>query len=182
MAYKTRQEVLAQQTLREALKKIEAPASTGAVVEAAIKVFFEAEEEAWRPYPEAIETLKQLKSQPYRLGLYSNATDDLLIQRLVNRCGLRPYLSPTFSSAGWGWRKPRPEGFELIAKRWELPPQAVAVVGDDLEADIAGAQNAGMPGIWLRRETATSQANEAAIQPAATISNLLDLPAVLARL
>ena len=182
MAHETRQEVLAQQILREALKKIEAPASTGAVVEAAIKIFFEAEEEAWRPYPEAIETLKQLKSQPYRLGLYSNATDDLLIQRLINRCGLRPYLSPTFSSAGWGWRKPRPEGFELIAKRWELPPQTVIVVGDDLEADIAGAQNAGMPGILLLREGATPQASGAAIQPAATISTLLELPTVLAQL
>lgn len=179
LAYKSQQEILAQQILRETLKKIEAPASTGAVVEAAIKIFFEAEEAAWRPYPDTIETLKQLKGQQYRLGLYSNATDDLLIQRLVNRSGLRPYLAPTFSSAGWGWRKPRPEVFELITQRWELPPQAVVVVGDDLEADIAGAQNAGMQGILLARADALAQAMP---QPSATISSLSELPAALARL
>jgi putative hydrolase of the HAD superfamily len=181
-ALQTRQEITAQQTLREVLKKIEAPASTGATVEAAIKTFFGPEEETWQLYPEVIETLKELKSQQYRLGLYSNATDDALIQRLVNRSGLRPYLSPTFSSAGWGWRKPRPEVFELIAQRWGLSPQEVTVVGDDLEADIAGAQQAGMPGILLLRDRAASGLHAKVIQPAATLSSLMELPAVLTRL
>lgn len=179
-ATQTRQEIVAQETLRQVLKKIEAPASTGAVVEAAIKIFFEPEEASWQLYPDTIETLKQLQSRPYRLGLYTNATDDLLIQRLVNRNSLRPYLSPTFSSAAWGWRKPRREGFELIAQRWGLPPEAVVVVGDELEADIQGAQNAGMAGILLAREGMTP--DHPAIRPTATIHSLAELPAALEQL
>jgi HAD superfamily hydrolase (TIGR01549 family) len=176
-AFQTQQEIVAQQILREVLKKIEAPASTGPTVEAAIKIFFGPEEEAWQPYPDAIEILKQLQSRRYRLGLYSNATDDLLIQRLVNRCGLRPYLSPTFSSAGWGWRKPRPEGFNLIAQRWGLLPEEVAVVGDDLEADIQGAHNAGMTGILVVRNG--SGPDQPSIQPTAIIHTLSELPATI---
>jgi FMN phosphatase YigB (HAD superfamily) len=179
-ASQTQQEIVAQESLRQALKKIEAPASTGAVVEAAIKIFFGPEEDIWQLYPDTVETLKQLKSRGYRLGLYSNATDDFLIQRLVNRNGLRPYLSPTFSSAGWGWRKPRREGFDLIAQRWGLPLETVVVVGDDLEADIQGAQNAGMPGILLAREGVTS--DHSAIRPTAVIRSLSELPAAIEQL
>ncbi len=175
-AHQTRQEVTAQETLRNVLEKIGAPATTGSLVEAAIKIYFEPEEAAWQSYPEAVETLKQLKSQGYRLGLYSNATDDPFIQRLVNRQGLRPWLSPAFSSAGWGWRKPRPEPFELIARRWGLAPAEIVVVGDTLNADILGAHNAGMFSILVTMDEAPSNADNRHIRPTATAERLSMLP------
>lgn len=168
----TQTEISAQDSLRRALKRIQAPASAEAAVEGAIKVFFGPEEAAYRPFPDAIDTIKTLKAQGCRLGLYSNATDDKLVQRLINQHGLRPYLSPTFSSAGCGWRKPKPEPFSLIAQRWHLPAAQVAVVGDTLGADILGAQNAGMTGILIQRD---SQVAPSPIQPAATINQLAEL-------
>jgi HAD superfamily hydrolase (TIGR01662 family) len=182
VAQETQTEVLAQQSLIEALKKIAAPAAAEALVEAAIKVYFAPEEAASVAYPDAAETLKQLKSHGYRLGLYSNATDDKLIQRLVNQIGLRPWLSPTFSSAGWGWRKPKPEPFALIAARWGLTPAEVVVVGDSLTADIQGAQNAGMPGILVTMDEAPANAAHRHIQPTAVAESLSILPALVAQL
>jgi HAD superfamily hydrolase (TIGR01549 family) len=182
VAYETQIEVTAQHSLRAALQKISAPASTGPLVEAAIKVYFGPEEEVWQNYPDTIDTLKRLKSQGYRLGLYSNATDDPLIQRLINRNGLRPWLSPTFSSAGWGWRKPKREPFDLIAGRWSLPPHEVAVVGDTLNADVLGAHNAGMPGILVTMDEASSNAGHRHIQPEAIAGNLAALPEIVAQL
>ena len=182
IALQTQSEVLARETLRNALAKIEAPASTGAIVEAALKIYFGPEEETYQPYPDAVDTLKSLKKQGYRLGLYSNATDDPLVQRLINRNGLRPWLSPTFSSAGWGWRKPKREPFDLIAQRWGLPPQEVVVIGDTLQADILGAQNAGMKSILVTMNEAPSNADNGHIQPMAVAKNLSVLPEIIARL
>ncbi len=182
LAQETQLEVTAQQSLRETLQKLEASASAEALVEAAIKIYFAPEEAAYAAYPDAAETLKQLKSRGYRLGLYSNATDDKLIQRLVNQGGLRPWLSPTFSSAAWGWRKPRREPFDLIAGRWGLAPAEVVMVGDTLQADILGAQNAGMPGILATMDEAPSNADHRHIQPAAVAETLSALPEIIAQL
>lgn len=184
LALETQTEVPAQQSLSQALKKVDAPpaAAAGTLLEAAIKVYFTLEENAWVVYPDTVDTLKQLKSRGYRLGLYSNATDDKLIQRLVNQGGLRPWLSPTFSSAGWGWRKPRPEPFELIAGRWGLAPADVVVVGDTLSADILGAQNAGMAGILVTMNEPTFNSQYRHIQPAAVAETLSALPGIVAQL
>ena len=184
LANQTHVEVLATQTLRDTLDKIEAPPATKTKVmlEAAIKTYFEPEQAAWQVYVDTIETLNLLKQQGYRLGLYSNASDDRLIQRLVNENRLRPHLSITFSSAGWGWRKPKPEPFELIANRWELLPEEIVVVGDTLNADILGAQNAGMPGILVTMRESPSNDDNRHIKPTATAERLSALPGLIANL
>ncbi|MEW5960695.1 MAG: HAD family hydrolase [Chloroflexota bacterium] len=182
LARRTQTEISAQDSLRLALQRIEAPVSAQALLEPAIKVHFGPEEVAWQPYPDTAETLRQLRGQGYRLGLYSNATDDPLIQRLVNQGGLRPWLSPTFSSAGWGWRKPRPEPFQLIARRWGLSPQEVVMVGDTLEADILGAHNAGMLSILATMDEAPSNEHNRHIRPTAVAGRLSDVPEIVSRL
>lgn len=183
-AAETLTEITAQQSLSRTLTAIGAPpvALAPAMLEAAVKVFFEPEQAAWRRYPEAIEVLKALKTEGYCLGVYSNATDDPLIQRLINQNGLRPYLSITFSSAGWGWCKPRPEPFQLIARRWALPPAQVVVIGDTLNTDILGAHNAGMPGILVTMNESPANKAHRHIQPTATAGRLDLLPALIAQL
>lgn len=181
-ASRTQTEVLAQECLHNALESIDAPASTRRLVEAAIKIYFEPEEAAWQSYPDAVDTVKLLRDQGYRLGLYSNATDDAFVQRLINRSRLRPGLSPVFSSAKWGWRKPKPEPFELIAGRWRLSPQEIVVVGDTLNADILGAQNAGMHSILMTIDEADSNDDNRHIQPTAIADSLSDLSQIIAQL
>ncbi len=46
--------------------------------------------------------------------------------------------------------KPSPVFFEAAAKELDLPPACIAVVGDDLESDVAGARAAGMIGVAVR--------------------------------
>lgn len=179
LADETQTEFLAQESLRQALRKIGAPPSAESLAEAAIKIYFAPEEAAYQPYPDAPETLKRLQSQGYRLGLYSNATDDKLVQRLVNQAYLRPFLSPTFSSAGCGWRKPKRESFDLIARRWGLAPEQIVVVGDTLNADILGAQNAGMRGILVTMDESPANEKHRHIQPAAIAENLSALPEII---
>jgi putative hydrolase of the HAD superfamily len=171
-ANQTHTEVTAQASLRVALQEINAPATAEAMVEAAVKIYFEPEEARWERYPDTEAALKQLAGQNLKLGLFSNATDDLLVQRLVNRHKLRPWLSPVFSSAGWGWRKPMPEPLHLIAGCWGLPPGQIVMVGDTLNADILGAHQAGMRSILVTMDEAPTNADNRHITPTAVAGSL----------
>jgi len=121
VAYRTQREVTCTDSLRVALEQIEAPPEAFPLVAEAVRVCFGPEEAAWKAYPDAKATLKQLYMQGYQLGLLSNATDDPFIQRLVNRLELRPWLSPTFSSAGLGM------AFHDHLE-WVIPSVRVAVI------------------------------------------------------
>jgi putative hydrolase of the HAD superfamily len=177
VAYRTDREVTCAESVRAALQKVAAPPEAGALVPEAVRVYFEPEEAAWKAYPDAKATLKHLSEQGHRLGLLSNATDDAFIQRLVNRLELRPWISPTFSSAGLGLRKPLREPFDLILSRWNLPPESVVMIGDTLDADILGAHNTGMRGILIAAdEAASNDDHRSTIIPDATITALSELP------
>jgi HAD superfamily hydrolase (TIGR01549 family) len=117
------------------------------LIDGAVNAFFAFEESYWRPYPEAQATLHQLSERGYRLALISNATYDPLIQRLVDKGDLRKWLDISLSSAGVGFRKPNPQIFQKVLDHWGFTPPHVAMVGDTLQFDVLGAQNAGMKGI-----------------------------------
>jgi phospholysine phosphohistidine inorganic pyrophosphate phosphatase len=44
--------------------------------------------------------------------------------------------------------KPSPAYFRMVLEQLDLPPNRVAMIGDDVEADVRGAQRVGMQG-WL---------------------------------
>lgn len=46
--------------------------------------------------------------------------------------------------------KPSPAFFEAAARELGLPPERIAVIGDDLEGDVLGARQAGMVGVAVR--------------------------------
>jgi HAD superfamily hydrolase (TIGR01458 family) len=62
--------------------------------------------------------------------------------------------------------KPSPAFFEAAAKELDLPPSRIAVVGDDLESDVAGAKAAGMIGVAVRTGKYRPQDEERARQAA----------------
>ncbi|MFQ5575706.1 MAG: HAD family hydrolase [Anaerolineae bacterium] len=184
VARRSQAEFLMRNGILKALQAVEAPQRAGRFATEATRVFFEAEEALHRPFPDAVETLKTLHARQIKLGILSNATDDALIQRLVNRNGLRPWVSPVFSSAGLGRQKPGAEPFRLIAKRWEMPPAQIAVVGDTPATDILGAKNAGMRSILIIRSpnqepVPLPYTSQSPIQPDDAIHALAELPGLI---
>ena len=182
-ARETRREVTAEDSMRWFLGHFGIHDPTPDLLFGAIDAFFACEEARWFAYPEAIPMLRTLSSRGLRLGMLSNATHDPLIQRLVDRLGFRPWLEPVLSSAGTGIRKPDPAAFTPILEAWALPPEAVVMVGDTLEADVLGAQWAGMRAIWFRsREDARQEGSTSLPEaqppavPDATITCLDELP------
>lgn len=176
----TQQEVLMQDTIMKALQRINAPRHAIQMAQEGTRFFFQAEELAYTPIAEAKQTLKKLYLNGYKIGIMANAAEDGLVQRLVNDYDLRPWVSPVLSSASLGWRKPNPAGLTLIARRWPLSPSEILVVGDELETDILGAQQAGMPSVLMTgakgKALMTAQMTpDKQIKPEATLQHLSEL-------
>ena len=187
-ARETMREVTAEDSMRWSFRQFGIHDPGPELLFGAIDAFFACEEARWFAYPEAVPMLRTLSSRGLRLGMFSNATHDPLIQRLVDRLGFRRWLDPALSSAGTGIRKPDPAAFTPILQAWALPPEAVVMVGDTLEADILGARRAGMRAVWFRsREDARQEGNadrpdtQLPAVPDATITCLDELPPALRR-
>jgi len=73
--------------------------------------------------------------------------------------------------------KPAPSFFESAAESLGLPPEHLAVVGDDIRGDIQGAQNAGMHGLLVRTGKFSPADLDLGIAPDAVLHSIADLPA-----
>jgi HAD superfamily hydrolase (TIGR01458 family) len=77
--------------------------------------------------------------------------------------------------------KPAPGFFALAVAALGLPPGRVAAVGDDVEADVAGAQAAGLRGVLVRTgKFREAGLRESGVRPDAVLDSVADLPALLA--
>jgi HAD superfamily hydrolase (TIGR01458 family) len=73
--------------------------------------------------------------------------------------------------------KPSPAFFEAAARELGLPPERIAVVGDDLESDVAGARAAGMLGVAVRTGKYRPQDEERACQAAdVVLDSIAEVP------
>jgi HAD superfamily hydrolase (TIGR01662 family) len=154
------------------------PAET---LEPVLQGFYTVTQAHWLVEPEAVPTLQTLQQKGYRLGLVSNAGDDADVQTLVDKAGIRRYFDRILTSAAEGIRKPNPRIFQPLLDYWGITPGKVAMVGDTLGADILGARNAGLFGIWISRraDTPANRSHSDTIQPDATIASLNELPGLL---
>jgi HAD superfamily hydrolase (TIGR01549 family) len=128
--------------------------------------------------------LRQLRAR-VPLALCSNFTDAETALRVLDEAGLREALDPVVISEAVGWRKPRREIFEAVARGLGVSPGEVLHVGDNLDADVGGAATLGMRTAWLTRRVADPEAarrSHGGPLPDFTLADLAELPALLDRL
>jgi FMN phosphatase YigB (HAD superfamily) len=95
----------------------------------------------WELYPDTLSTLSALRDAGCRLGCVSNTNDGAHVQRMIDYCGLRPWLSPIYTSEEIGLRKPHPYLFQMVLDGWQLSPPEVVMVGDTLDADASSSRS-----------------------------------------
>ena len=149
-----------------------------------LKSMFAVSEAHWKAEPDAIPTLELLRRRGYRLAIVSNAGDDADVQMLIDNAGIRPYFDYIITSAAAGVRKPNPRIFNMALEALGIGPHQAVMIGDLLEADVLGAHNAGLPGIWISRRASPNSAlaHDGTIVPDAEIKTLAELPEVLEKL
>ncbi len=98
----------------------------------------------------ALELLDRLAPH-YRLHLLTNGYADTQLQK-VEGTGMEHYLELIITSDRAGTRKPDPAFFEHALICLEAKKEEVLMVGDDVEADIIGAQEYGIDQVLFDQE------------------------------
>ena len=76
--------------------------------------------------------------------------------------------------------KPSPEFYRAALDLLGLPPSQVAIVGDDVEADVAGGMALGMKGILVRTgKFRQEELARSCVRPDAVIDSLAEIPQLL---
>lgn len=73
--------------------------------------------------------------------------------------------------------KPSPDFFQAALTELELPPQQVAIIGDDIDTDIGGGQSAGLTGILVKTgKYRKAYADNSQVIPDLTLLSIAELP------
>jgi putative hydrolase of the HAD superfamily len=100
----------------------------------------------FRLYPDTVHALRTLRREGWGLVILSNHVPEL--ESIVNGVGLGPLVDQVFSSARTGYEKPNPEAYRIALGRDR--PSDCFMVGDNVEADVLGAERIGLPAILVR--------------------------------
>jgi putative hydrolase of the HAD superfamily len=130
------------------------------VLRRAVDIFYAPEMTAWRLHPGALETIKTLHAEKYKLAILANYNCDRVFQRTIDYLGLRPYMDVVLTSAAVEYRKPDVQFFNLVLERWDALPYEVIVVGDSLLHDIKGGIELGALTVQSALPTAAQVAHD----------------------
>ncbi|MFJ2744803.1 HAD family hydrolase [Streptomyces sp. NPDC087440] len=100
-------------------------------------------------YPQSLEVLDQLAAAGWQHILLSNHVPEL--PDLLDALQVRSRFRAVFNSATTGFEKPHPEAFRL-ARAAASPGHRLLMIGDNGQADAAGAVRCGIDAIWVRRD------------------------------
>jgi len=114
------------------------------------------DEEWWdysdvRLYPDAEETLKQLKSRGLKIGIVTNGFQRD-IDEILQKAGLTNFFDVTVGIDATGKAKPNKEIFLYALRKLGVSPQKALFVGDQIETDYNGAREAGLMVLLIDRE------------------------------
>jgi 2-haloacid dehalogenase len=130
----------------------------------------------WKPWPDTVAALRQLKSR-FRLAILSNVDDDLF-------AATRPQLGVDFDEVITAQQaqayKPSLKLFKLALSRIHAPAHRVLHVGQSIYHDVVPAQLLGLATVWVNRPSArpgVGAVKAAEATPDLTVSSLAELAA-----
>ena len=101
-------------------------------------------------FPDAREVLNFLREKNKKLILISNCISSTRWQ--IERLGLVDYFDKIVLSCSVGLRKPDRAIFELAIQDFDVKPNEVVMIGDQVKLDMEGAKALGWDAILLDRE------------------------------
>lgn len=125
-----------------------------------------------RPY--AKELLQYLTGKSYPLYILSNGFSEVQFAKM-STAGISHFFSGVILSEEAGVNKPHPDIFHYALKKAGSSPEETVMIGDNYDADIIGAQAAGIDQIYYnpRRDAITADS------PTYTVSSLNEIHNIL---
>ena len=124
-------------------------------------------------FPHTKEVLDYLIAKQYQLHLITNGFEKTQWSKL-NSSGLDKYFTHVITSEISNSLKPKKEIFEYALSKAGATLKESIMIGDNQDADIQGAINAGMDSIFVNHINATSQ-----LKPTYIIHHLKELESIL---
>ncbi len=130
-------------------------------------------------FPDAIPALSLLADHGIKVGIVTNAHQPMWLRDIELRTHNLIDHFPTcrISAADVGYLKPHPAIFQTALNCLGTKPSETVFVGDDPEADVVGAQAAGLLAVLRRGRRASFGLSR--IVPDEVIDSLEELPAIL---
>ena len=124
-------------------------------------------------FPHTFELLKYLRGKNYSLHLITNGFEKTQWTKLKHS-GLDPYFTHVITSEKSNSLKPKKEIFEYALSLAKADVTESIMIGDNLDADIAGALNAGMDCVYVNHINAVGSS-----LPTYTVHHLQQLENIL---
>jgi putative hydrolase of the HAD superfamily len=131
-------------------------------------------------FPDVPPLLDLLKKHGIQVGIVTNAYQPMWLREIELRAHQLLDYFPTcrISAADVGYLKPHPTIFKTALDCVGVQPHEMVFVGDDLHADIGGAQRAGIRAVLRIVERAQRSADDL-ITPDAALHSFDQLPGIL---
>jgi putative hydrolase of the HAD superfamily len=102
-------------------------------------------------FEDAVDTIRALRAQGLKIGILTNGPSELQ-RRKLRRIGIEQEVDAVAVSEEIGASKPDPRAYERAVAMLGLEPAEVAMVGDHVVNDVAGALAAGLAAaVWVER-------------------------------
>jgi putative hydrolase of the HAD superfamily len=103
----------------------------------------------WRLYDDTTDVLRELLAEDWNHVILSNHVPEL--PSLVQSLGLSPLISRIVNSAETGFEKPHAAAFQSALTSLNSPEE-VWMIGDNIHADVLGAESVGLRAILVRSD------------------------------
>ncbi|WP_207511498.1 YjjG family noncanonical pyrimidine nucleotidase [Longitalea luteola] len=120
-------------------------------------------------FPHTVEILTYLTNKGYKLHLITNGFEQVQHFKLKN-AGIDSYFGEVITSEGSTFIKPNKEIFQYAFEKTNALPETSIMIGDNIEADIQGAINAGIDQVYMNHLNIAPS-----IQPTYTVYSLKEL-------
>ncbi|NJE53900.1 TIGR02253 family HAD-type hydrolase [Thermococcus sp. 21S9] len=99
-------------------------------------------------FPDAVETIKALKTLGLHVGIITDSDNDY-IESHLKALGIYDLFDSITTSEEAGYFKPHPRPFRLALEKAGVKPEEALYVGDNPGKDCVGAKNVGMLSVLL---------------------------------
>jgi len=106
-------------------------------------------------FPYTMEILNYLTEKKYQVHLITNGFEKTQWLKIRNS-GLDKFITHVITSEGSNSLKPKKEIFEFALQKASAKLEESIMIGDNLDADIQGAMNAGMDTVFVNHINATT--------------------------
>ena len=125
-------------------------------------------------FHDTVETLEYLKQKKYPIHLITNGFEKTQHLKIRNS-GIDHYFTHVITSENAGIMKPHAAIFEFAMEKAGTFPHHSLMIGDTLDADIEGGNNAGIDTVYFN----PAEPPSGSITPTYIIANLSDLKKIL---